>query len=83
MSKKKIEPTEAIVEAGASYAWEETNPGILGWNSISEHHKEGCRRDARSVGSPQPPRRGRAVRGRGRPPRRPRAGLGPGDPLDR
>lgn len=49
MSKKKIEPTEAMVEAGASYAWEEVNPGILGWNSISEHHKEGCRRDARSV----------------------------------
>lgn len=49
MSKKKIEPTEAMVEAGASYAWEETNPGILGWNSISEHHKEGYRRDARSV----------------------------------
>ena len=49
MSKKKIEPTEAMVEAGASYAWEETNPGILGWNSISEHHKKGCRRDARAV----------------------------------
>jgi len=46
---KKIEPTEAMVEAGASYAWEETNPGILGWNSISERHKEGCRRDARAV----------------------------------
>ena len=49
MNEKKIEPTQAMVEAGASYAWEETNPGILGWNSISEHHKEGCRRDARSV----------------------------------
>lgn len=46
---KKIEPTDAMVEAGASYAWEETNPGILGWNSISEHHKGGCRRDARAV----------------------------------
>lgn len=46
---KQIEPTDAMVEAGASYAWEETNPGILGWNSISEHHKEGCRRDARAV----------------------------------
>ena len=46
---KKIEPTDAMVEAGASYAWEETNPGILGWNSISEHHKKGCRRDARAV----------------------------------
>ena len=41
MSKKKIEPTDAMVEAGASYAWEEANPGILGWNSISERHKEG------------------------------------------
>lgn len=49
MSEKKIEPTEAMVEAGASYAWEETNPGILGWNSISERHKEGCRRDARAI----------------------------------
>ena len=49
MKEKKIEPTEAMVEAGASYAWEETNPGILGWNSISERHKEGCRRDARAV----------------------------------
>ena len=46
---KKIEPTDAMVEAGASYAWEEANPGILGWNSISERHKEGCRRDARAV----------------------------------
>ena len=46
---KKIEPTEAMVEAGASYAWEEANPGALGWNSISELHKEGCRRDARAV----------------------------------
>ena len=46
---KKIEPTEAMVEAGASSAWEEANPGILGWNSISERHKEGCRRDARAV----------------------------------
>ena len=49
MNEKKIEPTQAMVEAGASYAWEETNPGILGWNSISERHKEGCRRDARAV----------------------------------
>ena len=49
MSKKKIEPTDAMVEAGASSAWEEANPGILGWNSISERHKEGCRRDARAV----------------------------------
>ena len=49
MDKKKIEPTEAMVEAGASSAWEEVNPGILGWNSISERHKEGCRRDARAV----------------------------------
>ena len=49
MSEKKIEPTEAMVEAGASSAWEEVNPGILGWNSISERHKEGCRRDARAV----------------------------------
>ena len=46
---KKIEPTDAMVEAGASYAWEENYPGILGWNSISEHRKEGCRRDARAV----------------------------------
>lgn len=46
---KKIEPTDAMVEAGASSAWEEANPGILGWNSISERHKEGCRRDARAV----------------------------------
>ena len=46
---KKIEPTDAMVEAGASSAWEEVNPGILGWNSISERHKEGCRRDARAV----------------------------------
>ena len=46
---KKIEPTAAMVEAGASSAWEEVNPGILGWNSISERHKEGCRRDARAV----------------------------------
>ena len=38
-----------MVEAGASYAWEEANPGVLGWNSISELHKEGCRRDARAV----------------------------------
>lgn len=49
MSEKKIEPTDAMVEAGASSAWEEANPGILGWNSISERHKEGCRRDARAV----------------------------------
>ena len=49
MNEKKIEPTDAMVEAGASYAWEEANPGILGWNSISERHKEGCRRDARAV----------------------------------
>ena len=49
MDKKKIEPTDAMVEAGASSAWEEANPGILGWNSISERHKEGCRRDARAV----------------------------------
>ena len=49
MSKKKIEPTDTMVEAGASSAWEEANPGILGWNSISERHKEGCRRDARAV----------------------------------
>ena len=49
MSKKKIEPTDEMVEAGASYAWEEANPGALGWNSISELHKEGCRRDARAV----------------------------------
>lgn len=49
MSKKKIEPTDTMVEAGASYAWEEVNPGILGWNSISERHKEGCRRDARAA----------------------------------
>ena len=49
MSKKKIELTDAMVEAGASSAWEEVNPGILGWNSISERHKEGCRRDARAV----------------------------------
>ena len=47
--RKKIEPTDTMVEAGASYAWEEANPGILGWNSISESHKEGCRRDARAV----------------------------------
>ena len=47
--RKKIEPTDTMVEAGASYAWEEANPGILGWNSISERHKEGCRRDARAV----------------------------------
>ncbi|MCV7688150.1 hypothetical protein M3C66_009955 [Micrococcus luteus] len=46
---KKIEPTDTMVEAGASYAWEEANPGILGWNSISKSHKEGCRRDARAV----------------------------------
>lgn len=46
---KKIEPTDTMVEAGASSAWEEVNPGILGWNSISERHKEGCRRDARAV----------------------------------
>ena len=46
---KKIEPTDEMVEAGASSAWEEANPGILGWNSISERHKEGCRRDARSI----------------------------------
>lgn len=46
---KQIEPTDAMVEAGASYAWEENYPGILGWNSISEHRKEGCRRDARAV----------------------------------
>lgn len=46
---KQIEPTDAMVEAGASYAWETANPGILGWNSISERHKEGCRRDARAV----------------------------------
>ena len=46
---KKIEPTDAMEEAGASSAWEEANPGILGWNSISERHKEGCRRDARAV----------------------------------
>ena len=49
MDEKKIEPTDAMVEAGASSAWEEANPGILGWNSISERHKEGCRRDARAV----------------------------------
>ena len=49
MNEKKIEPTAAMVEAGASSAWEEANPGILGWNSISERHKEGCRRDARAV----------------------------------
>ena len=49
MNEKKIEPTDAMVEAGASSAWEEANPGILGWNSISERHKEGCRRDARAV----------------------------------
>ena len=49
MNEKKIEPTDAMVEAGASSAWEEVNPGILGWNSISERHKEGCRRDARAV----------------------------------
>lgn len=49
MNEKKIEPTEAMVEAGASSAWEETNPGILGWNSLTERHKEGCRRDARAV----------------------------------
>lgn len=49
MDKKKIEPTDTMVEAGASSAWEEANPGILGWNSISERHKEGCRRDARAV----------------------------------
>lgn len=47
--RKKIEPTDTMVEAGASSAWEEVNPGILGWNSISERHKEGCRRDARAV----------------------------------
>ena len=46
---EKIEPTDAMVEAGASSAWEEANPSILGWNSISERHKEGCRRDARAV----------------------------------
>ena len=49
MNEKKIEPTDAMVEAGASSAWEEANPGILGWNSISERHKDGCRRDARAV----------------------------------
>ena len=49
MNEKKIEPTDAMVEAGASSAWEEVNPGILGWNSISERHKEGCRWDARAV----------------------------------
>ena len=49
MNEKKIEPTDAMVEAGASSAWEEANPGILGWNSISESHKEGCRRDARAA----------------------------------
>ena len=49
MNEKKIEPTDAMVEAGASSAWEEANPGILGWTSISERHKEGCRRDARAV----------------------------------
>lgn len=49
MNEKKIEPTDTMVEAGASSAWEEVNPGILGWNSISERHKEGCRRDARAV----------------------------------
>ena len=61
MNEKKIEPTDTMVEAGASSAWEEANPGILGWNSISERHKEGCRRDARAHvprhphGSRQPP----------------------------
>lgn len=44
-----MEPNDAMVEEGASSAWEETNPGILGWNSISERHKEGCRRDARTI----------------------------------
>ena len=48
MNEKKIEPTDAMVEAGASYAWEEANPGALGWNSISELHKEGFR-GARAV----------------------------------
>lgn len=43
------EITDEMVEAGASYAWEEGNPSGLGWNSISERHKEGCRRDARNV----------------------------------
>ena len=48
MNEKKIEPTDAMVEAGVSYAWEEANPGALGWNSISELHKEGFR-GARAV----------------------------------
>lgn len=46
---RPVEITEEMVEAGASYAWEEANPGVLGWNSLTEHHKEGCRRDARAV----------------------------------
>ena len=46
---RTAEITEEMVEAGASYAWEEANPGVLGWNSLTEHHKEGCRRDVRNV----------------------------------
>nr|DAT11702.1 MAG TPA: hypothetical protein [Caudoviricetes sp.] len=49
LTRAAAEITDTMVEAGASYAWEEANPGILGWNSISERHKEGCRRDARAV----------------------------------
>ena len=43
------EITDEMVEAGASYAWEEGHPGFLGWNSLTEYHKEGCRRDVRNA----------------------------------
>lgn len=54
------EITDEMVDAGASYAWETANPGNLGWNSLTQRHKEGCRRDARAVltaalAAPTPP----------------------------
>lgn len=49
LTETAAEITDEMVEAGASYAWKEANPGTLGWDSLSERHKEGCRRDARAV----------------------------------
>ena len=46
---RPAEITDEMVEAGASYAWEEGHPGFLGWNSLTEYHREGCRRDVRNV----------------------------------
>lgn len=49
LTETVAEITDEMIEAGASHAWNEANPGNLDWDSLTESHKEGCRRDARAV----------------------------------